>query len=146
MSFMKAIGPKWLKIIVVAALVLISIAATSVIWLLVERDPEVSASDVAASPELISRGEYLARAADCAACHDAPGKQPFAGGVPFKLPFGTIYSSNITPDHETGIGDWSDDDFVRALHQGTAKNGTYLYPAFPYTSYSAMSREDAVAI
>ena len=146
MSFMKTIGPKWLKIVGVAALVLTSIAATFVICLLVERDPEFSASDVAASPELISRGEYLARAADCAACHDAPGGQQFAGGVSFKLPFGTIYSSNITPDRETGIGEWSDDDFVRALHRGIAKNGTYLYPAFPYTSYSAMSREDAVAI
>jgi hypothetical protein len=64
------------------------------------------------------RGEYLTRAGDCVACHTAPHGKPFAGGRAFKLPFGTLYSPNITPDEETGIGDWSDDDFVRALHQG----------------------------
>src|SRR6202045_3135455 len=98
------------------------------------------------TPALLARGEYLTRAADCAACHNAPGGKPFAGGLPFKLPFGTIYSTNITSDRETGIGTWSDDDFVRALHRGIAKDGTHLYPAFPYTSYSGMSRDDAVAI
>jgi mono/diheme cytochrome c family protein len=96
--------------------------------------------------ELIARGEYLARAADCAACHNAPNGKPFAGGLPFKLPFGTIYSTNITADRETGIGGWSDDDFVRALHRGIAPGGHYLYPAFPYTSYTGLSRDDALAI
>ena len=95
---------------------------------------------------LLARGEYLTRAGDCAACHNAPNGKPFAGGLPFKLPFGTIYSSNITPDRETGIGNWSDDDFVRALHRGIAPGGRYLYPAFPYTSFTAMSRDDALAI
>ena len=91
-------------------------------------------------------GEYLTRAADCAACHSTPNGKPFAGGLPFKLPFGTIYSTNITPDRETGIGSWSDDDFVRALHRGVAPAGRYLYPAFPYTSFTAMSRDDALSI
>ena len=95
---------------------------------------------------LIERGEYLTRAADCAACHDTPNGKPFAGGLPFKLPFGTIYSTNITADRETGIGNWSDDDFVRALRRGIAPGGHYLYPAFPYTSFTAMSRDDALAI
>jgi mono/diheme cytochrome c family protein len=95
---------------------------------------------------LLARGEYLTRAADCAACHNAPNGKPFAGGLPFKLPFGTIYSTNITADRETGIGSWSDDDFVRALHRGIAPGGRYLYPAFPYTSFTAMSRDDALAI
>src|SRR3984957_11001138 len=95
---------------------------------------------------LLARGEYLTRAADCAACHNAPNGKPFAGGLPFKLPFGTIYSSNITPDRETGIGNWNDDDFVRALHRGIAPGGRYLYPAFPYTSFTAVSRDDALAI
>src|SRR6202041_565077 len=95
---------------------------------------------------LLARGEYLPRAADCAACHNAPNGKPFAGGLPFKLPFGTIYSTNITADRETGIGNWSDDDFVRALHRGIAPGGHYLYPAFPYTSFTAMSRDDALAI
>ncbi len=95
---------------------------------------------------VLARGEYLTRAADCAACHNAPNGKPFAGGLPFTLPFGTIYSSNITPDRETGIGNWSDDDFVRALHRGVAPGGHYLYPAFPYTSFTAMNRNDALAI
>jgi mono/diheme cytochrome c family protein len=95
---------------------------------------------------LIERGEYLTRAADCAACHNAPNGKPFAGGLRFKLPFGTIYSTNITADRETGIGSWSDDDFVRALHRGIAPGGRYLYPAFPYTSFTAMNRDDALAI
>jgi mono/diheme cytochrome c family protein len=98
------------------------------------------------TPALLARGEYLTRAADCAACHNAANGKPFAGGLPFKLPFGTIYSTNITADRETGIGDWSDDDFVRALQRGIAPGGRYLYPAFPYTSFTAMSRNDALAI
>ena len=92
------------------------------------------------------RGEYLTRAADCAACHTAPGGKQFAGGRAFKLPFGTLYSPNITADKETGIGDWSDDDFFRALHKGIGKDGKYLYPAFPYPSYTLMTRNDALAI
>jgi mono/diheme cytochrome c family protein len=98
------------------------------------------------TPALLARGEYLTRAADCAACHNAPNGKPLAGGLPFKLPFGTIYSTNITADRETGIGNWSDDDFVRALHRGVAPGGRNLYPAFPYTSFTAMSRDDALAI
>jgi mono/diheme cytochrome c family protein len=96
--------------------------------------------------EPLARGEYLTRAADCIACHTVPGGQPFSGGVAFKMPFGTIYSSNITADRETGIGAWSDDDFVRALHAGVGENGQPLYPAFPYTSYTALSRDDILAI
>src|SRR5579862_785954 len=105
---------------------------------------------VAGAPASITdplmRGEYLARAADCIACHTVPGQKPFSGGVAFKLPFGTIYSSNITADRETGIGAWNDDEFVRALHAGVGKNGEPLYPAFPYTSYTALSRDDILAI
>lgn len=93
----------------------------------------------------IARGEYLARAADCVACHTAPGGKPFAGGLPFKLPFGTITSTNITPDRETGIGRWNDDQFVRAVREGVGSQGN-LYPAMPYTSYAGLSREDVVAI
>jgi mono/diheme cytochrome c family protein len=97
--------------------------------------------------DLVARGEYLTRAADCAACHTVPGGGPFAGGLAFKLPMiGTIYSTNITPDKDTGIGTWSDDDFVRALHDGIGKGGKHLYPAFPYPSYALMTRSDALAI
>lgn len=115
-------------------------------WRLYDRDPDIPVADVRPTPELVARGEYLVKAADCAACHNAPGGKPFAGGLAFKLPFGTMYSTNITADRETGIGTWSDDDLVRALHQGIAKDGSYLYPAFPYTSYTGLSRDDIVAI
>ncbi len=96
--------------------------------------------------DLVKRGEYLVRAGDCAACHSAPGGAPFAGGYAFRLPFGTIYSSNITPDKETGIGTWSDADFLRALHDGVGNDGENLYPAFPYTSYTLLTDRDVLAI
>jgi mono/diheme cytochrome c family protein len=95
---------------------------------------------------LVARGEYLTKAADCVACHTVPGGQPFAGGLAFRLPFGTIYSPNITPDPETGIGAWTDAAFVRALHRGIGRNGENLYPAFPYTAYALLSTDDALAI
>jgi mono/diheme cytochrome c family protein len=130
-----------------AAVLVVAVAGGGfVAWRLYDRDPEITAPDVRPTAELVTRGEYLAKAADCAACHSVPDGKPFTGGLSFKLPFGTIYSTNITADKETGIGTWSDDDFVRALHQGVAKDGSYLYPAFPYTSYTGLSREDAVAI
>ncbi len=106
----------------------------------------VLAGAPADAPQL-ARGEYLTKAADCFACHTMPttGK-PFAGGIPFVLPFGTIYSSNITADPDTGIGKWTDDQFVRALHEGIRADGERLYPAFPYTSYTQLSRDDVLAI
>lgn len=95
---------------------------------------------------LIERGKYLTAAADCVACHTLPGGKPYAGGLPFHLPFGTIYAPNITPDKETGIGDWNDADFVRAMHHGIAKDGTDLYPAFPYDNYAQITTADVLAI
>lgn len=95
---------------------------------------------------LVARGRYLATAADCAACHTVPGGRPFAGGVSFKLPFGTIFAPNITPDSEYGIGAWSEAEFVRALREGVGRHGEDLYPAFPYTSYAKLSNDDALAI
>ena len=99
-----------------------------------------------AKADLVRRGEYLARAGDCAACHTAPDGKAFAGGYAFRLPFGTIYSPNITPDTETGIGEWSDADFLRAMHDGIGKNGAYLYPAFPYPYYTLLTDNDVLAI
>lgn len=100
-----------------------------------------------ATASLLARGEYLTKAADCTACHTVPGSgKPFAGGVAFRLPFGTIYSSNITADAQTGIGNWSDDDFVHAVREGVRKDGKRLYPAFPYTAYTQLSRNDVLAI
>ena len=100
----------------------------------------------AADADLLKRGEYLARAGDCVACHTRPGGEPFAGGRRLDTPFGAIYSPNLTPDKETGIGGWSDDDFYRALHEGIGKNGEYLYPAFPFPWYTKVTRDDALAI
>jgi mono/diheme cytochrome c family protein len=98
------------------------------------------------SASLVERGEYLTRAADCVVCHTAPGGAPFAGGRAFVLPFGTMYSTNITPDAETGIGNYSDANFLDAVHKGIGRNNTKLYPAMPYASYTYMSDADALAI
>jgi mono/diheme cytochrome c family protein len=136
----------WRHALAWAAGGLLLVCVTAIGWRLLDSDPEPTAPDQKPTQALISRGEYLTRAADCAACHTAPGGAPFSGGVAFKLPFGVIYSTNITADRDTGIGAWSDDDVVRALHRGIAKGGTHLYPAFPYTSYTRMTRDDAVAI
>jgi mono/diheme cytochrome c family protein len=94
----------------------------------------------------LATGRYLAVAADCEACHTPEHGTPFAGGRPFETEFGTIYSPNITPDADTGIGSWSDADFLRAMHEGVAKDGTRLYPAFPYASYTHLTDEDVLAI
>jgi mono/diheme cytochrome c family protein len=98
------------------------------------------------SASLVERGEYLARAADCAVCHTAKGGAPFAGGRAFVLPFGTLYSTNITPDVETGIGAYSDQNFLDAIHKGIGPGNTKLYPAMPYPSYTYMTDADALAI
>src|SRR5690349_243357 len=94
----------------------------------------------------LAKGRYLVIAADCEACHTRDGGPAFAGGRPFETEYGTIYSPNITPDTETGIGSWSDADFLRAVHEGIAKDGTRLYPAFPYASYTYLTDEDVLAM
>src|SRR5690242_5860461 len=95
----------------------------------------------------IEMGRYLATVADCAACHTVPnGGKSYAGGRPIETPFGNIVSANITPDHETGIGAWSDDQFDKAVRHGIRPNGQRLYPAMPYTAYTKMSRDEVLAI
>lgn len=94
----------------------------------------------------VERGRYLAAAGDCAACHTAEGGQPYAGGRAVPTPFGTIYSTNITPDKATGLGDWSEEDFYRAMHEGIRKDGAHLYPAFPYPWYTKLTRTDVDAL
>jgi mono/diheme cytochrome c family protein len=100
----------------------------------------------AATPELLARGAYLARLGNCAACHTTRGGTPYAGGRGIDTPFGTVYSSNLTPDAQTGLGRWSASDFWRALHNGRSQDGGLLYPAFPYTSYTAVTRADSDAL
>ena len=99
-----------------------------------------------AQASLVERGAYLAKAADCMACHTSQGGKEFAGGLAIRLPFGTLYSTNITPDKETGIGNYNDQDFLNALHRGTRNDGARLYPAMPYTSYTYMTDADALAV
>lgn len=100
--------------------------------------------------DIIKRGEYLVKAGDCIACHTntyegAKGK-PFAGGLPMFTPFGTIYSPNITPDKKTGIGGWTDEQFIKAMREGIAPSGHYYYPAFPYLYFNKVTTEDLKAI
>jgi mono/diheme cytochrome c family protein len=99
-----------------------------------------------AQASLVERGAYLARAADCMACHTTNDGKAYAGGLGFKLPFGTLYSTNITPDKETGIGNYSDQDFLNAVHRGIRRDGARLYPAMPFASYTYMTDADALAI
>ncbi len=99
-----------------------------------------------AAPELLQRGAYLARAGNCQACHSERGAPPWSGGRGIQTPFGTVYSGNLTPDPATGLGAWSNEDFWQALHHGRSRDGRLLYPAFPYTSYTRVTRADADAL
>ena len=99
-----------------------------------------------ANTEQVARGAYLARAADCTACHTTQHGQPFGGGYPVGTPFGVIYGSNISADKQFGIGNWTDDQFIAAVREGVGKDGEQLYPAMPYDSYTKMSRDDVLAI
>src|SRR5690348_9852413 len=102
----------------------------------------------AAEPDAVARGAYLANAADCAACHtdSAHSGRPYAGGRALATPFGTFYSPNITPDPATGIGGWSDAQFLRALHKGVRPDVANYFPVFPYPSFTKITDADALAI
>ena len=130
------------------AIALLAIGAAAALWALNVRDEENLKPTAAFAPtaSLIARGAYLARAGNCMACHTARGGQNYAGGLGIPTPFGTVYTSNLTPDANTGIGSWSSGHFWRALHNGRSKSGRLLYPAFPYTSYTQVTREDSDAI
>ena len=125
-----------------------SLAAAGVTLCVAVAAADSRADETAAgsAQSLVARGKYLTTAGDCISCHSAKGGQPLAGGRPLKLPFGTIYPPNITPDRETGIGNWTDDQFYHALHDGIGPNGQYLYPALPYPWYTKVTRDDVLAI
>jgi hypothetical protein len=110
-----------------------------------EANPTGVPTDLAKA-DIVKRVEYLAKAADCMVCHTAPGSAEYAGGLAFPLPFGSLYSTNITADKDTGIGNYSDQDFLNAVQRGIRKDGARLYPAMPYTSYTFMTNADVLAI
>src|ERR1700754_3701159 len=131
------------------ALLAIGVLLLALVWWLNVRDEDAidrPASAAPASPELIARGAYLARAGNCMGCHTAQGGAAYAGGRGVPTPFGTIYEPNLTPDLATGIGAWSASEFWRPLHNGRAADGRLLYPAFPYPNYTRITREDSDAI
>jgi mono/diheme cytochrome c family protein len=108
----------------------------------------LAAVDALGQDDLVERGEYLVDAGGCISCHteDSDAAVPLAGGLAMESPFGTFFSPNITPDVETGIGGWSDDDFVAAFWEGLGPEGEHYFPAFPYTSYTGVSRDDLIAM
>lgn len=137
-----------MRIIVAALVVVIVIVAAGVGWIarfqpiaaIQQPDPESFAG------ELVDQGDMLVAVGDCVVCHTAPGGEPFSGGLPLETPFGVIYSTNITPDPQTGIGSWSLDAFKRAMHQGVNREGHYLYPAFPFDHFTKVTDADIEAI
>jgi len=135
--------------IALGALVLLLAAAALVVWLNLRGEEPIvdsAAAEPAATPQQLSRGEYLARAGNCAGCHTDRGGLPYAGGRGIATPFGTVYASNLTPDAETGIGRWSTAQFWRAMHNGRSRDGRLLYPAFPYPSFTLLTRDDSDAL
>lgn len=122
----------------------VTVVKTALLAVLVSLSLFTQAAD--AKAELIKKGEYLARVGDCVSCHTVTEQKLFAGGHAMRTPFGTIYTPNITPDNQTGIGQWTFEHFWQALHHGKGYKGELLYPAFSYTSYTKVTREDALAI
>jgi mono/diheme cytochrome c family protein len=137
-----------MKRIVLFILAAIIIVPAAVIGIEILGDPgsEYPSVPVADASQQIARGSYLARAGDCMACHTVRGGKEYAGGRAIPTTFGNIYAPNITPDVATGIGRWTSDDFWRALHNGKSKDGSFLYPAFPYPNYTKVTRADSDAM
>jgi mono/diheme cytochrome c family protein len=129
-------------------LVLAFLLGALVAWLNVRGELALEAGAPAppASSEVIARGAYLARAGNCIGCHTTTAGPELAGGRGIDTPFGIVFAPNITPDARTGIGSWSADEFWRSLHHGRSKDGRLLYPAFPYPSFTQVSREDSDAL
>ena len=133
---------------IILAVAVLGAAAVGVIaWMLPGALPESSIARAPdATTQVINRGEYLARAGDCVACHTTANGKAFAGGRPMPTPFGALFVPNITPDDETGIGKWNADEFYRMMHTGVSRDGTLLYPAMPFASYTKVTRIDSDAI
>ena len=125
-----------------------ALLAALVAWLNVRGEAPVTGerSAVPGDAATIARGAYLARAGNCIGCHTAQGGADYAGGRGIETPFGTVFASNLTPDADTGLGRWSASEFWRAMHHGRSKDGRLLYPAFPYPSFTHVTREDSDAL
>ena len=132
------------KRLAITLFVIAALLAAAVAWMNVRGEDDTPSGPLAR--DAAERGAYLARAGNCIACHTPRGGTPFAGGRAIETPFGTVYSSNLTPDAATGIGAWSPSQFWRALHNGRSRDGRLLYPAFPYPNYTLVTREDSDAI
>lgn len=128
-------------------LVLLALLATAAAFGLLAWQRGLSdATPASAAPISLERGAYLAAVGNCAGCHTARGGERLAGGRPIPTPFGTVFSSNLTPDAQTGLGGWSANDFWRALHLGQGRDGRLLAPAHPVTNTTLLTREDADAL
>ncbi|MEJ6023993.1 c-type cytochrome [Ramlibacter sp. PS4R-6] len=131
------------KRIALAIVAILAVLALAVGWLNLREEAGAPAPAATGDPK---RGAYLARAGNCIACHTERGGAAFAGGRAIETPFGTVFSTNLTPDAQTGLGEWSSADFWRALHHGRSRDGRRLYPAFPYPNYTLVTRADSDAI
>ena len=140
-------GRSFVRLLLIAAAIAI---VTTIAVALALRDsacyPPLAVGDVPADGALIERGRYLALVGNCTACHTAEGHGFMAGGVAFETPFGRIYSTNITPDPEYGIGSWDAEAFARSMRFGVRPGGEHLYPVFPYTSFTKISDDDLLAL
>jgi mono/diheme cytochrome c family protein len=138
--------PKTIRIVL--ALIALALAAVALVLFLRPGllPHKGSMPEPSASTQIISKGEYLARAGDCVACHTVPNGPVFAGGRAMATPFGNLYVPNITPDDDTGIGLWTPDEFYRMMHTGISRDGKLLYPAMPFASYTQVTRADSDAI
>lgn len=135
---------------IILSVLLLLLAGTAVVaaygYYLVDDKSAQSTSDKLSASDRISKGEYLVKAGNCMGCHTARGEAAFAGGRSLQTDFGNFRTPNITPDVKTGIGSWTAEDFWQALHNGKSKDGSLLYPSFPYTNYTQVSRDDADAM
>ena len=132
-------------LVALAALLVVAVAAVVSLNLRGEESLQPSQA-FESTPELIAQGAYLARAGNCMGCHTRQGGTPYAGGRGIATPFGVVHTSNLTPDADTGIGNWSAAEFWRAMHNGRSRDGRLLYPAFPYPEYTQVTRADSDAL
>lgn len=136
------------SIITRSLLIILGLGVILIIFLNIYKGPtsQLQLTDQSPSKALIDQGAYLAQIGDCTSCHTSDTKQPFAGGVPFEMPIGTVYSPNITPDKTHGIGNYSLEEFDNAIRYGIRKDGKSLYPAMPFPDYAVISEADIKAL